>query len=114
MGVMAVVGELNAAAEKEKLAVLEVGGASSTLATLTTGITIWAGAVTLILFIIIAVVFRQLRKARNWDTSAPSHISDAESAVSGSSSKDSYDTCSVVDVDITGLEDNKISQCAAN
>lgn len=111
MGVMAVVAELKDASEQEELAVLEVGGASSTLATLTTGITIWAGAVTLILFIIIAVVFRQLRKAKNWDTAAPSHISDAESAVSESSGKDNYDICSVVDVDITGIDQDQVSEC---
>jgi hypothetical protein len=108
---MALAAELNQAEETEQDALLGSVASSSTLATLTTGITIWAGTCTLILFIIIAVVFKQLRKQKTWDTSPPSHFSDAESAVSESSGKDSYDTCSVVDVDITGVGEDSVSQC---
>jgi len=111
MGVMALKSDLNEAKAEEDLAILNSVSSSGTLATLTTGITLWAGTCTLILFIIIAVVFKQLRKQKTWDTSPPSHFSDAESAVSESSGKDSYDTCSVVDVDITGVGEDSVSQC---
>jgi len=66
---------------------------------LTKGMAIWAGTVTILLIVIVALVFRRLRRTK-WSDSASTY-SDAESAISISSKK-GFDSCSIVDVDMIG------------
>lgn len=89
--------------------------AAGNLGAITAGMAAWAGIVTLLLVVIIAIIFKRLRKSKTWDAPPPSHISDAESAVSessdkGSYGKESYDSGYVVDVDITGHSDGHINK----
>lgn len=98
--------EDQAAILQESDALVEYNLAAGSLSTLTTGMAAWAGVVTILIVVLIAILFKRIRKSTTWDAPPPSHISDAESAVSDSSGKESYDTCSVVDVDITGLSNN--------
>jgi len=61
-----------------------------------TGLAAWAGIVTIALIVIVALVFRKLRKRNDWkNMGAESVYSDAESALSS----DKSDKSSVVDVD---------------
>lgn len=62
----------------------------------TKGLAAWAGGVTIALIVIVALVFRRLRRKQNWkNLGAESVCSDAESALSS----DKSDKSSVVDVD---------------
>ena len=80
---------------------IHVDFASNQLGVLTQGMAIWASTVTIILIIIVALIFRRLRKSK-WSNAPPSSFSDAESGVSESSRK-SFETCSVVDVDMLAV-----------
>jgi len=66
------------------------------MTTATQGLAVWAGVVTIALIVIVALVFRRLRRRQSWkNLGAESVYSDAESAISS----DKSDKSSVVDVD---------------
>lgn len=71
------------------------GLAASTLSTLSQGMMVWAGVVSLLLLVIVAMIFRRLRARRSSGCDDDVSVcSDAESGRRGS-----FGTCSVVDVD---------------
>lgn len=71
-------------------------GTLKMMTTATQGLAVWAGTVTITLIVIVALVFRRLRRRQNWkNLGAESVYSDAESAISS----DKSDKSSVVDVD---------------
>lgn len=68
-----------------------------TMTTATQGLAVWAGTVTIALIVIVALVFRRLRRRQSWkNMGAESVYSDAESAISS-------DKSSVVDVDALSI-----------
>ena len=72
----------------------KVSSSLTKMNTITTGLAMWAGIVTIALIVIVALVFRRLRRRQSWkNLGAESVYSDAESAMSKS------DKSSVVDVD---------------
>lgn len=82
-----------------------------TMTAATQGLAVWAGIVTIALIVLVALVFRRLRRRQSWKNhGADSLYSDAESAISSSKS----DKSSVVDIDslsiapsLPELHDNK-------
>jgi len=76
-------------------------GAAGQLGVLTQGMAVWAGTVTILLLVIVALIFRRLRTRATAEDCAGSELSfDAESGRSVRSSRNGDDGCSVVDVDI--------------
>lgn len=72
-----------------------MNSALNTMTSVTQGLAVWAGTVTIALIVIVALVFRRIRRRQGWkNMGAESVYSDAESALS-----DKSDKSSVVDVD---------------
>lgn len=102
---MALHGKEQAAQAQEEQALSAFTAAAGNLGAITAGMAAWAGIVTILLVVIIAIIFKRLRKSKTWEDPPPSHISDAESAISVSSGKES----SWVDVDIEGHSNGHIN-----
>jgi len=75
----------------------QADNAINDLSFIETTLAVWATVVTVMVVLIVALIFRRLRKG-TWNNAQSSGMSDAESAISVGSSKDG-DDCSVIDVD---------------